>query len=55
VGQGQKVELKQITLGHDFGGEVEVVAGLDGNENVIINPPDSVTDGETVRIAAKAQ
>jgi RND family efflux transporter MFP subunit len=55
VGQGQKVELKQITLGHDFGGEVEVVAGLDGNENVIINPPDSVTDGETVRIAAGAQ
>ena len=55
VGQDQKVELKQITLGHDFGGEVEVVAGLDGNENVIINPPDSVTDGETVRIAQGAQ
>jgi RND family efflux transporter MFP subunit len=55
VGQDQKVELKQITLGHDFGGEVEVVAGLDGTENVIINPPDSVTDGETVRIAAGAQ
>ena len=55
VGQDQKVELKQITLGHDFGGEVEVVAGLDGTENVIINPPDSVADGETVRIAAGAQ
>jgi RND family efflux transporter MFP subunit len=55
VGQGQKVELKQITLGHDFGSEVEVVAGLNGNENVIVNPPDSVADGETVRIAQTPQ
>ena len=51
VGDGQRVELKQITLGHDFGSEVEVVAGLNGNENVIVNPPDSVVAGETVRVA----
>ena len=55
VGEGQKVTLKQITLGHDFGSEVEVVAGLDGNENVIVNPPDSVVDGEAVRIAQGSQ
>jgi len=55
VGDGQKVELKQITLGHDFGSEVEVIAGLNGNENVIVNPPDSVISGETVRIAQPAQ
>jgi RND family efflux transporter MFP subunit len=55
VGQGQKVELKQITIGHDFGSEVEVVAGLNGNENVIVNPPDSVVEGETVRVAQTQQ
>jgi RND family efflux transporter MFP subunit len=55
VGAGQKVELKQITLGHDFGSEVEVIAGLSGNESVIVNPPDSVIDGETVRIAQTPQ
>jgi len=55
VGEGQKVELKQITLGHDFGSEVEVIAGLNGNENVIVNPPDSVVTGETVRIAQSSQ
>ena len=55
MGQDQKVELKQITIGHDFGSEVEVVAGLNGNENVIVNPPDSVVDGETVRIAQTPQ
>jgi RND family efflux transporter MFP subunit len=55
VGAGQKIELKQITLGHDFGSEVEVIAGLSGNESVIVNPPDSVIDGETVRIAQTPQ
>jgi RND family efflux transporter MFP subunit len=55
VGAGQQVELKLITIGHDFGSEVEVVAGLSGNENVIVNPPDSVVDGETVRIAQTQQ
>jgi RND family efflux transporter MFP subunit len=54
VGDGKKVELKPITLGHDFGGEVEVVAGLSGNENVIVNPPDSIVQGQTVRIAQSA-
>jgi RND family efflux transporter MFP subunit len=51
VGDGQKVELKPITIGHDFGSEVEVVSGLTGSENVIVNPPDSVVSGQTVRIA----
>ena len=55
VGSDQKVQLKPITLGHDFGSEVEVVAGLEGNENVILNPPDSVTAGELVRVAQNAQ
>lgn len=50
VGSDQHVQLKQITLGHDFGSEVEVVAGLSGSENVIINPPDSVVEGEIVRV-----
>jgi RND family efflux transporter MFP subunit len=55
VGEGQKVELKPITIGHDFGSEVEVIAGLSGRENVIVNPPDSVVTGETVRIAQTPQ
>jgi RND family efflux transporter MFP subunit len=55
VGPGQRVELKPITIGHDFGSEVEVVAGLSESENVIVNPPDSVVDGETVRTAQTQQ
>ena len=55
VGSDQRVSLKAITLGHDFGSEVEVIAGLNGDENVIVNPPDSVAAGETVRVTQNAQ
>jgi len=50
VPDGQHAELKPVTLGHDFGSEVEVVAGLNADEAVIINPPDSLISGQAVRI-----
>jgi multidrug efflux pump subunit AcrA (membrane-fusion protein) len=51
VVDGQRAELKQITLGRDYGSEVEVTSGLTGNESIITNPPDSIVGGEQVRIA----
>jgi RND family efflux transporter MFP subunit len=51
VGDGQRAELKQITLGRDYGSEVEVTSGLTGNESIIANPPDSIVDGQQIRIA----
>ncbi|MFZ3214256.1 MAG: efflux RND transporter periplasmic adaptor subunit [Terriglobales bacterium] len=50
VPDGQHAELQPVTLGHDFGSEVEVVSGLNGDEAVIINPPDSLISGQAVRI-----
>lgn len=50
VSDGQHAELKPVTLGHDFGSEVEVVSGLNGDETVIVNPPDSLISGQAVRI-----
>ena len=49
-----KVVLVPVTLGRDFGTEVEVNSGLDGNEPVITNPPDSIVAGQEVRIASPA-
>ena len=46
-----RAALIPITIGRDFGTEVEVVSGLDGSEKVITNPPDSLVEGEEVRIA----
>jgi len=50
VRQGHAIMLP-ITLGRDFGTEVEVVSGLGASEMVITNPPDSLADGEEVRVA----
>jgi RND family efflux transporter MFP subunit len=50
-----RVTLHPITLGRDYGNAVEVVAGLTGSERIIVNPPDSIESGETVRVAESAQ
>jgi RND family efflux transporter MFP subunit len=50
VKDGKRAELVQVTLGRDFGNEVEIVAGLKGDESVVVNPPDSLVSGETVRV-----
>jgi RND family efflux transporter MFP subunit len=44
------VRLVPITLGRDFGSTVEVVSGLTGAETIIVNPPDSLTDGQAVTV-----
>jgi RND family efflux transporter MFP subunit len=49
--QDGKATLVPIVLGRDFGSEVEVVSGLSGQENVMVNPPDSLVEGEQVQIA----
>ncbi|MGB9244690.1 MAG: efflux RND transporter periplasmic adaptor subunit [Candidatus Acidiferrales bacterium] len=51
VRDGQHAELANIILGRDFGSEVEVVSGLQADDQVIINPPDSLISGEEVRVA----
>jgi RND family efflux transporter MFP subunit len=52
VQNGNRAALAKITLGHDFGNEVEVVSGLSATDWVIANPPDSLIDGEAVRVAS---
>jgi RND family efflux transporter MFP subunit len=50
---GQKrVQLKNIVQGRDFGGTIEILSGLEPDETVILNPPDSLTDGLLVHIAS---
>jgi RND family efflux transporter MFP subunit len=46
-----KAELVRVMPGHDFGETMEIVAGLKGNEAIIVNPPDSIVAGEQVQIA----
>jgi hypothetical protein len=48
--EGDRVKWVPVTAGRDFGTEVEIVAGLKGDERLITNPPDSLVDGVTVRV-----
>ena len=52
VKDGKTIALIPITPGRDFGTEVEVLAGLKGDESVVLNPPDSLTEGQAVRHCA---
>jgi RND family efflux transporter MFP subunit len=45
-----KVVLTAVTPGHDFGNEIEIVSGLKPDDQVIINPPDSIVSGQEVQI-----
>jgi RND family efflux transporter MFP subunit len=54
VGKDNRVVVKQVTVNRDFGNAVEVSAGIDRNDQVIANPPDGVTTGDAVKVAAAA-
>ena len=51
VEQGNEVKLHSVTQGRDFGTTVELLTGVTANDVIIVNPPDSITDGAQVRIA----
>ena len=53
VDAGQHVKLKSIVQGRDFGSTIEVLSGIGTEDRVVVNPPDSLVDGATVRIAGK--
>jgi RND family efflux transporter MFP subunit len=55
VGQDNKVHLKPVDIGRDFGNEVELVNGVTKDDNVVVNPPDSLGDGQDVKIAKPPQ
>jgi hypothetical protein len=50
VRQGRAV-LVPVILGRDFGDDVEIVSGLSSADQAIVNPSDSLAQGEQVQIA----
>jgi RND family efflux transporter MFP subunit len=51
LGDGNKVVLKSIQLGRDFGDSVEVTAGLAPEDRVIDSPPETLQSGDVVQLA----
>ncbi len=50
VGPGNRAELKSVTLGRNFGADVEVLKGISPTDRVINSPPDSLSQGEQVSV-----
>ncbi len=46
-----RIVMKAVTIGRDYGSDIEVVQGLEPDDNVVLSPPDSLTDGAVVRVA----
>lgn len=50
VVKDRKVTITDVTPGHDFGEEIEIVSGLKADDQVVTNPPDSLVTGQEVKI-----
>ena len=47
-----RVHLIPVIIGRDLGGKVEINSGLTPGTRLIANPPDSISEGEAVRVEA---
>src|SRR5215470_8863367 len=50
VDASHKIHLKQITVGRDYGTSLEVLQGLDPKDWIVLNPEDSLEEGQEVRV-----
>jgi multidrug efflux system membrane fusion protein len=55
VGADNKVQLRPITIGRDYGTTLEVLGGVTLEDRIVINPADSLEDGQKVNVAAENQ
>lgn len=55
VGPDNKVQLRPLNIGRDFGTKLEVVSGLDAKEWIVVNPPDSLENGQDVHTVQQEQ
>lgn len=51
VASDGKVHLKPVTIGQDYGTEVEILGGLDPKDSIVLNPSDSLEDGQSVNVS----
>ena len=54
LGLDNRITLKKVKIARDLGSEVEITGGLGLDERVVADPPDSIDDGEEVRVVEAA-
>ncbi|MGC9952349.1 MAG: efflux RND transporter periplasmic adaptor subunit [Bryobacteraceae bacterium] len=50
VGPDDRVQLRPIAIGRDFGTSLEILQGIKAHDRVVQNPPDSLECGQVVRV-----
>jgi multidrug efflux pump subunit AcrA (membrane-fusion protein) len=50
VGSDGKVHLKPVVIGRDYGTDVEILGGLDPGDSIVLNPGDSLEEGQAVHV-----
>lgn len=55
VDANHKTHLRQLTIGRDYGTSLEVLQGLEPNDWIVLNPADSLDEGQEVRVKQIAQ
>ncbi|MEO8154508.1 MAG: efflux RND transporter periplasmic adaptor subunit [Rhizobacter sp.] len=55
VDAGGRVKLRGVTLGRNYGESVEVIDGINAADRLVLNPSDSLADGDEVAIASAAK
>ncbi|HEV8017267.1 MAG TPA: efflux RND transporter periplasmic adaptor subunit [Steroidobacteraceae bacterium] len=54
VDSHNRIQLKSIVQGRDFGSSIEVMEGLVAGDQVVVNPPDSIINGVSVHVLSAA-
>ncbi|WP_392538071.1 efflux RND transporter periplasmic adaptor subunit [Legionella sp. 227] len=52
LGNDNKIVLKSVTIRRDFGAKVEIATGVSPGDRIVVNPPDSIINGEVVRVVS---
>jgi membrane fusion protein, multidrug efflux system len=50
IDSNHKVRLQAVAIGRDYGTSLEVLTGLKADDWIVLNPPDSIENGEDVHV-----
>ena len=51
IGPDGKVQLRPINIGRDYGTTLEILGGVSPTDQIVVNPPDSLEEGQQVNVA----
>ena len=55
VDADNRIQLRPISIGRDYGTSLEILGGVSPEDKIVINPPDSLEQGQQVNVALAAE